>query len=80
MSAVPFSCVIDANILLKTVSVEDYSEEILTFFQELTPGMELHAPILTQLEYANVLRTRILVSNTQLSRHGRICRIYNNYR
>jgi len=60
MSVTPFSCVIDANILMKAVSAEDYSAEILAFLQAITPGIELHAPILTRLECANVLRTRVM--------------------
>jgi len=60
MSTIPFSCVIDANIFMKTVSIEDYTAEVLDFFQGLTPEIELHAPILAQLECANALRTRIL--------------------
>jgi predicted nucleic acid-binding protein len=60
MSTVGFSCVIDANILLKAVSIEDYAEEILDFLQSITTGVELYAPILTQLECANVLRTRVM--------------------
>lgn len=60
MSTTPFSCVIDANILLKTVLVEDYSEEILDFLKALTAGIAFYAPVLTQLECANVLRTRVM--------------------
>ncbi|HEY3415810.1 MAG TPA: type II toxin-antitoxin system VapC family toxin [Armatimonadota bacterium] len=56
----PFSCVIDANILLKAVSVEDYAVEILDFLQAITPGIELHAPVLARLECANALRTRVM--------------------
>jgi len=60
MSIQPFSCVIDANILIKTISVEDYTAEILALLQAITPGVELHAPELTRLECANVLRTRVM--------------------
>jgi len=60
MSITPFSCVIDANILIKTVSVEDYTAEVLDFLQAITPVIELHAPELTRLECANVLRTRVM--------------------
>jgi predicted nucleic acid-binding protein len=63
MSTPPFSCVIDANILIKAVSVEDYTVEVLDFLQAITPGIELHAPELTRLECANVLRTRVMRFN-----------------
>jgi len=48
MSVMPFSCVIDANILIKVVSVEDYADEILDFLHGLTAGIEFHAPMLTK--------------------------------
>ncbi len=60
MTSTPFSCVIDANILLKVVLPEDYSQEILNFLKATGPGIELHAPELTRLEFANVLRTRVM--------------------
>lgn len=63
MSTPSFSCVIDANILLKTVSAEDYAVEVLDFLQTLAPGIELHAPALARLECANVLRTRVMRFN-----------------
>jgi predicted nucleic acid-binding protein len=58
-----FSCVIDANLLLKTVSDEDYTVEMLDFFGGITPGLEVYAPVLARLECANVLRTRVLRFN-----------------
>ncbi|MHB0939240.1 MAG: type II toxin-antitoxin system VapC family toxin [Armatimonadota bacterium] len=63
MSTSPFSCVIDASILIKVISMEDYTEEIIDFLEEITPGIELHAPELTRLECANVLRTRVMRFN-----------------
>jgi len=60
MRSWPFSCVIDANILLKTVLVEDYSAKILTFLKAISSGIELHAPELTQVECANALRTQVM--------------------
>jgi predicted nucleic acid-binding protein len=55
-----FSCVIDANILLRLVSNEEYSVEVIDFLNGLTSGTEFHAPELLKLECANALRTRIL--------------------
>jgi predicted nucleic acid-binding protein len=60
MNISPFSCVIDANILLKSVFVEDYAEEILDFLQMYPLEIELHSPVFTKLECANVLRTRVM--------------------
>ncbi len=60
MTIVPFSCAIDANILLKAVSIEDFADEILDFLHARTSEIELHAPMLTKLECANVLRTRVM--------------------
>ena len=33
---------------------------MLDFLQAITPGIELHAPVLARLECANVLRTRVM--------------------
>ncbi len=56
----PNRCVIDANLLVRTIIVEDYSRDILVYVARFGQDVEVFAPNWIILECANALRRAIL--------------------
>jgi predicted nucleic acid-binding protein len=62
MNPPPRQCVIDANLLVRTMIVEDYTQEILAFVARFGQDVEAYAPCWIYLECANALRRAILAN------------------
>ena len=56
----PAKCVIDANLLIKTIIPEDYSTDILNYVSRFGRDVEVFAPTFIFLECANAIRNAIL--------------------
>jgi len=56
----PTQCVIDANLLIKTILPEDYSADILNYVSRFGRDVEVAAPTFIFLECANAIRSAIL--------------------
>ena len=56
----PSQCVIDANLLMKTLIQEDYSTDILNYVSQFGRDVDVYAPTFIFLECANAIRSAIL--------------------
>jgi predicted nucleic acid-binding protein len=60
MNPPPPQCVIDANLLVRTMIFEDYTRDILAFVARFGQDVEAYAPSWIYLECANALKRAII--------------------